>query len=772
MAITNTTLASPTYVGNGATTIFATGFQFLINTDIAVILTSTAGVETTAVYLTDYTVTGAGVVGGGSVTFLVAPATGVKVNITSNVTLDQQVDYVEGGSFAANTHERALDKLTKITQQLQEQIDRSIRLPVSETGTDVQTNPLEAGYILQVNTAGDALEWADPLNVVLGTELTPTDGGFVVGDGTDFVVETGATARSSLGLGTIATQNASNITITGGSVTGITDIAVADGGTGASTAASARANLGLAIGTDIQAYDAELAALAGLTSAANKLPYFTGLGTAAVADFTAFGRTLVDDADASAARTTLGLVIGTDVQAQDASLTSLALLGTAADRIAYTTGVDTWAETALTTFGRSLIDDADAAAGRTTLGLGTMATQAAGAVAITGGTITGITDLALADGGTGTSLTDPNADRVLFWDDSLGALTWLTMGTNLTITGTTLDAAGGGGGGAPTGASYVTLGTDATLTSERVLTGTTNQITVTDGGAGGNVTLSTPQNLHTAATPQFASLEVGHASDTTLARSSAGNLTVEGNLLYRAGGTDVPVADGGTGLSSTTAYAVLCGGTTSTGALQSVASVGTSGQVLTSNGAGALPTFQAAGGGGGWVKITSTIASNSTTVDFTGLSSTYRMYMVVLENISLATDTTTLELRTSSDGGATYASAGGSYGYSSISFDGTVSNVISNDSTGALALVTGNTTVCGNQPNEKFSGVVEIYGHAAAEFCTVLSRACFTASDGVSVIHCTTGGRRRSAAIVDAIRFFAGSGNIASGTFTLYGLTA
>lgn len=85
----------------------------------------------------------------------------------------------------------------------------------------------------------------------------------------------------------------------------------------------------------------------------------------------------------------------------------------------------------------------------------------------------------------------------------------------------------------------------------------------TDPVAESGATLRTSIGVGTGDSPQFTAVELGHASDTTIARASAGNVTIEGNEIYRAGGTDVPVADGGTGASSLTDGGVLLGSGTS-----------------------------------------------------------------------------------------------------------------------------------------------------------------------------------------------------------------
>ncbi|CAB4220471.1 hypothetical protein UFOVP1625_34 [uncultured Caudovirales phage] len=261
----------------------------------------------------------------------------------------------------------------------------------------------------------------DDKNIVLGDVTTPTDvtadgGGITLKGTTDKTIlysdaisawslsenlnivtgkafeinGTSVLSGSALGSGVTGSSLTSVGTLTSGTWSATT-IALAAGGTGATSATDARTNLGLAIGSDVQGYDAELAAIAGLTSIADRVPYFTGSGTASLATFTSFGRTLAGSADAAAARTSIGLAVGTDVQAYDAELAALASVTSAANALPYFTGSGTAAVTTLSAFGRTLIDDADAAAAQATLGLGSMATQAASNVAITGGSIDGVT---------------------------------------------------------------------------------------------------------------------------------------------------------------------------------------------------------------------------------------------------------------------------------------------------------------------------------------------------------------------------------------------
>lgn len=122
------------YAGDGTTKTFAVGFYFLDNTHLALVLVNTStGVSTSLTLNTDYTVSGAGVTSGGSVTLTTAPTSSYKLVITRNIPLTQETSYQPNDPFPAKTHEAALDKLTMIDQQVADTIGRALVFPVTDS---------------------------------------------------------------------------------------------------------------------------------------------------------------------------------------------------------------------------------------------------------------------------------------------------------------------------------------------------------------------------------------------------------------------------------------------------------------------------------------------------------------------------------------------------------------------------------------------------------------------------------------------------------------
>lgn len=146
----------------------------------------------------------------------------------------------------------------------------------------------------------------------------------------------------------------------------------------------------------------------------------------------------------------------------------------------------------------------------------------------------------------------------------------------------------------------------STAVNVSISPGTDNSIDLGDGTHRWNEIFAASLRTGTTAadTLVLTARNTGGGTDTTFITLTAGaaptcaiqNSAITGGTIASLA-SPIAVASGGTGVSSNTAYAVLCGGTTSTNPVQSIASVGTAGQVLTSNGAGALPTFQAASSG-------------------------------------------------------------------------------------------------------------------------------------------------------------------------------
>lgn len=172
------------------------------------------------------------------------------------------------------------------------------------------------------------------------------------------------------------------------------------------------------------------------------------------------------------------------------------------------------------------------------------------------------------------------------------------MATNNAVNTSLSGQTGTGSFAGSTSPTFVTpaLGTPSSGT----LTNCTGlPITTGVSGLGANVAtfLATPSsaNLAAAVTDETGSGSLVFATSPTLVTPNIG--TPSAGVLTNC--TGLLVAGGGTGAASFTAYAVICAGTTSTGAFQNVSGVGTTGQVLTSNGAAALPTWQNTGAGTG-----------------------------------------------------------------------------------------------------------------------------------------------------------------------------
>ncbi len=208
--------------------------------------------------------------------------------------------------------------ITAFGRSLVDDADASTARTTLGLGTLATQSGTFSGTSSGTNTGDQTLPTAASLNLTVGTytqaydagltsiaSLTTASGSYLFATANDVYTTGTSTVYGRSVLAASGVESLVTTTLTAG--TGI--VLSYNSGTDTATINTS----GLVIGTNIQAYDAELAAIAGLTSAANKGIQFTGSGTAAVFDLTTAGKALLDDADASAQRTTLGLVIGTDV---------------------------------------------------------------------------------------------------------------------------------------------------------------------------------------------------------------------------------------------------------------------------------------------------------------------------------------------------------------------------------------------------------------------------------------------------------------------------
>jgi len=185
MTISTTTLRN-SYSGDGSTTAFAYTYPINTTSEITVIERSATGTETVKAEgtgSTNYGIADNGAAGG-TITMVTAPAAGTTLIILRNTSLTQETDYVANDPFPAETHEDALDKLQMQTQELQEELDRSIKISRTNTMTSTEFTvdaADRANKILAFDSSGE-ISVTQELGTYQGTSATTTTAAFVQRD--------------------------------------------------------------------------------------------------------------------------------------------------------------------------------------------------------------------------------------------------------------------------------------------------------------------------------------------------------------------------------------------------------------------------------------------------------------------------------------------------------------------------------------------------------------------------------------------------------------
>ena len=186
MTVSSTTVKN-SYSGNGSTTQFAYGYKIFADSDLIVIIrVNSTGVETVKTLTTHYTVSGAGDASGGNVTFTSGntPASGQTVVIIREVPQTQAIDYIANDPFPAESHEEGLDRGTMTTQQVQEELNRAIKLSRTNTMTSTEFTvgaTDRANKVLAFNSSGE-ISVTQELGTFKGNSATTTTAAFVQRD--------------------------------------------------------------------------------------------------------------------------------------------------------------------------------------------------------------------------------------------------------------------------------------------------------------------------------------------------------------------------------------------------------------------------------------------------------------------------------------------------------------------------------------------------------------------------------------------------------------